>query len=284
MALPRSFLHLPANSERKRTKAYLGAADVVVLDLEDALALSEKEEGREAVRQFLRQPPPKPTVVRVNAMSTEYCFSDLEAAVSVHSQGIILPKVERGEDVRAVSWILSQIERQAGVADGATRLMPIIETAQGLVACAEIAAASPRVAQLAFGMIDLATNMGCDPTSAIALNHARFTIATASAAAGLTGPLDTAYPDIKDIDGLRNACLVARSLGFSGKGCIHPDQLAPVNDAFAPSEVEIASAQKVVEAFAAAEQQGLAAIVVDGKMVDYPVVARARALLATLRG
>jgi citrate lyase subunit beta/citryl-CoA lyase len=158
--------------------------------------------------------------------------------------------------------------------------MGIIETARGLVGVDEIAAASARLSRLMFGAVDLAADMGIEmDDSGGATAQARFAIARASRAARLHAPLDTAFTDIADPDALRATSLRARALGYSGKTCIHPSQVAVVNEVFSTSAAELAWAQKVVIAFEEAEAQGLAAFKLDGEMIDYPVVERARKLL-----
>ena len=166
---------------------------------------------------------------------------------------------------------------------GGILVMGIVETARGLVNVDAIAAASPRLRRLMFGAVDLAVDLSIDlGDDTGATTQARFAVACASRAAGLAAPMDTAYTDIPNVDGLRATAERARGLGYGGKSCIHPQQVEVVNAVFTPTEKEIAWARRVVDAFAGAEAQGLAAVTLDGQMLDYPVVLRARRLLARL--
>ena len=276
----RSYLFVPATSERKLDKAFASAADAVIVDLEDAVAVSEKPQARQTIAARLQAPAPRPAFVRVNALSTPFGFDDIEAVVSPNLVGIILPKAESARDIEIADWTLTQIERRRGVPEGATRIVPIIETARGLDQATAIAAASPRLASIAFGFVDLASDMGLDlGDDDGAIQHARFVVATASRAAGLPGPVDTAFIDIKDLDRLRRSTEQARRMGYSGKCCIHPAQIDVVNAVFSPGPEEVARARRIVEAFEQAEAGGVAALMVDGVMIDYPVVARAQRVL-----
>jgi len=276
----RSYLFVPATSERKLDKAFASAADAVIVDLEDAVAVSEKPQARQTIAARLQAPAPRPAFVRVNALSTPFGFDDIEAVVSPNLVGIILPKAESARDIEIADWMLTQIERRRGVPEGATRIVPIIETARGLDQATAIAAASPRLASIAFGFVDLASDMGLDlGDDDGAIQHARFVVATASRAAGLPGPVDTAFIDIKDLDRLRRSTEQARRMGYSGKCCIHPAQIDVVNAVFSPGPEEVARARRIVEAFEQAEAGGVAALMVDGVMIDYPVVARAQRVL-----
>lgn len=277
----RSFLFVPATSGRKIDKAYGSAADAIIIDLEDAVAIAEKPAARAALETIVPAAPPRPTWIRVNATGTDFCFDDLQASCRRGVAGILLPKVESGEQVRMVDWLMSQFERSGGLPARGIALAGIVETARGLQNVGEIASASPRLRRLMFGAVDLAADLAIDLGDDVgATTHARFAIACASRAAGLDAPVDTAYTDIANVDGLRRTTTRAKALGFTGKACIHPTQIAVVNDVFTPSAVELAWAARVVETFDAAERQGLAAVTLDGQMLDYPVVEKARRLLA----
>jgi citrate lyase subunit beta/citryl-CoA lyase len=276
----RSLLFVPATSSRKIDKAFASPADAVILDLEDAVAIAEKPAARAALAEIVSTPRPLPCWVRINAMSTPFCHRDVIAATRAGIAGIILPKVESADEIRTIDWLMSQIETDGGMPERSVGLMGIIETARGLVGVDEIAAASARLSRLMFGAVDLAADMGIEmDDSGGATAQARFAIARASRAARLHAPLDTAFTDIADPDALRATSLRARALGYSGKTCIHPSQVAVVNEVFSTSAAELAWARKVVIAFEEAEAQGLAAFKLDGEMIDYPVVERARKLL-----
>jgi citrate lyase subunit beta/citryl-CoA lyase len=277
----RSFLFVPATSGRKIDKAFASAADAVIVDLEDAVAVAEKPAARAALAAIVAAPRALPCWVRINSMGTAFCHRDVAAATIAGITGIILPKAESAAGIQAIDWLMSQIEGETGLPGGGVGLMAIIETARGLNKVDEIAAASPRLSRLLFGAVDLAADMAIDMDDAGgATAQARFAIARASRAAGLQAPLDTAFTDIRDLDALHATAMRARALGYSGKTCIHPTQVAVVNQVFSATAAELSWARKVVAAFEEAEAQGLAAFKLDGEMIDYPVVERARKLLA----
>lgn len=285
MSAPRSYLFVPATSGRKIDKAYASAADAVIVDLEDAVAISEKPAARTALAEMLAQPRAKPSWVRINATGTAFCYDDLLAVVRPGVAGVLLPKVESAGEVRMVDWLLSNLERQRALPDRGIALMGIVETASGLRRVGKIAAACPRLRRLMFGAVDLAADLGIDiGDDAGATSQARFAIACAARAAGIDAPVDTAYTEIANPDGLRKTTERARALGYTGKSCIHPSQIETVNAVFTPSAAEVTWATRVVETFATAERQGLAAVTLDGQMLDYPVVEKARRLLARVPG
>ncbi len=277
-------LFVPATSARKLEKAFTGATDGVIVDLEDAVATAEKAQARQAAAEFLAAPRGKVTFLRVNALGTPFCYDDLLTAAAASIDGVVLPKAESAADIATVDWLLTQLETRAGKPAGSLELTPIVETAKGVAAAAAIAAASPRIRRLAFGAVDLALDMDVDlQDDAGAINQARFALTLASRCAGLEGPLDTVFTDIADTAGLEASSRRARAIGFGGKACIHPAQIETVNTVFSPSAAELARARAIVDAFATAEAAGLAAVSVDGVMVDYPVVLKARRTLERSR-
>ena len=279
----RSLLFTPATSPRRVEKAFTTGADGVIVDLEDAVATAEKPAARKHLAELLAHPRDVPAYVRVNALSTPFCFEDLPIAVASAAAGIVLPKVESAEDVAIAGWMLTQLEAAQGKLAGTVELMPIVETARGMAAAHAIAAACKRlgrVRRLFYGAVDFALDLDvdlADETGAMA--QARFTLALACRAAELEGPLDSVFTAIGDPDGLRASAERARAMGFTGKAVIHPAQIETVNAAFTPSEAELARAQEIVTAFEVAEAAGLAAVSVGGLMVDYPVVLKARRTL-----
>ena len=280
----RTYLFAPGNHARKVAKVFAAGADAAILDLEDAVAVAEKEATRALVTAALKVPRPCRGFVRVNAFDTPFCQGDLAAVVGPGLDGIVLPKVETPDALLAVDGSIAELERQRGLTPGAIDLMPIIETAQGLEGVSAIAAARGRTHRLSFGAVDFARDLRMRLTvEEWELTPARARIALASRAAGLEAPVDSVYVHFRDLEGLRQSALRALTLGFQGKMCIHPDQVAPVNRAFTPSDEEAAKAEKVVAAFEQAEAAGSASIVVDGFFVDYPVVDQARRTLALVK-
>ena len=281
MQVLRSFLFAPGNHERRVQKVFEVGADAVILDLEDAVAKSEKVATRKTVVAAMQRPRKCKGYIRINSIATEFCFGDLMEVVGPGVDGIILPMTETAKHVWTVDWMIGQLERERGMPVGGIDLVPIIETGAGLAAVGEIAGAGTRVRRLAFGAGDFTLDMNLrwsrDETE---LYHARSSIVLASKAAGIEAPFDTVWANLRDPEGFAESARTAVRLGFQGKMCIHPDQVAVVNGAFSPSAEEIAHARKVVEAFKQAEAEGLASIQVDGQFVDYPIVYRAQRIVA----
>ncbi|HVC56121.1 MAG TPA: CoA ester lyase [Stellaceae bacterium] len=276
----RSFLFAPGNHARRVEKALSLDADAVILDLEDAVATAEKPATRALVAAALQRTRRGRLYVRVNAVDSEFCYGDLVAVVRPGLDGVILPKVESAAGLATIDWLLAQLERERGLMPGGIDLIPIIETARGLDRLGAILAAGTRVRRVAFGAGDftLDVNMAWSRDEA-ELAQARAAIVVASRAAGIEAPLDTVWVDLPDRDGLEASSRTALGFGFQGKMCIHPDQIAVVNRVFTPSEAEIAFAERVAAAFAKAEAEGSAAIQLDGKFIDYPIVYRAQRVL-----
>ena len=276
----RSFLFAPGNHARRVEKALSLDADAVILDLKDAVAVTEKPAARQSIAAALGRPRRGWLYVRVNAAGTDLCYADLVAVVRPGLDGVILPKVESPAALATIEWLLGQLEREHNLPQGAADLIPIIETARGLDRLGAILAAATRVRRVAFGAGDftLDVNMNWSRTET-ELAHARAAIVTASRAADFEAPLDTVWVDLADREGLEASARTALGFGFQGKMCIHPDQIAVVNRVFSPTDSEIAFAERVVAAFASAEGAGSAAIQIDGKFIDYPIVYRAQRTL-----
>lgn len=276
----RSFLFAPGNHARRVEKALSLDADAVILDLEDAVATAEKVATRELVAASLARPRRGLLYVRVNAFDTSFCYGDLVAIARTGLDGIILPKVESAAALGTIDWLITQLERDRGLTAGGIDLIPIVETARGLDGIGAILSAGTRVRRIAFGAGDFTLDVNMIWSRGEAeLAHARATIVTASRAAGIEAPLDTVWVDLADKDGLEQSARTALALGFQGKMCIHPDQIAVVNRVFTPTDAEIAFAERVAAAFADAEAKGSAAIQLDGKFIDYPIVYRAQRVL-----
>ncbi len=292
MALNRSFLFAPGNVPCRVAKAFTLEADAVIVDLEDSVAVPEKEATRESVRQALAGPRRARGYVRVNAPSTPYCYGDLVATLHKGVDGVVLPKVESAADLHAIDWLMANLERERGMEPGSTDLIPQIETAAGLQRIDRVFQARSlrpypgpwRVKRAAFGAADYGNELGLAPTlEEPELADARARVVLASRAAGLEGPLDSPWFHFKEAEAFQRALERSRRGGFQGRLCVHPDQIAPVNAAYLPSSEEVARAERIVAAFEAAEARGQAAVQVDGQMVDYPVVFRARSLLETMK-
>src|SRR5262245_33517469 len=280
----RSFLFAPGNHARKVAKVFDCGADHVILDLEDAVAKAEKVATRAPVVEALKRPRRGGAYVRVNGFNTEFCYGDAVAVVGPGLDGIILPMVESREQIVAFDWLVGALERERGLPHGGVDIIPIIETGKGIANARAIAAAGTRVKRMAFGAGDYTLDMNMEWTLAESeLEHARAEMAVASRAAGLEAPIDTVWVHINDLEGLANSAKRARQLGFQGKMCIYPPQVAPVNGAFTPTEAEIAFARRVVAAFEKAESEGSSSIQLDGYFIDYPIVYKAQRTLDAAR-
>ncbi len=283
-AVHRSFLFAPGNHPRKVEKVFDAGADAVILDLEDAVAIAEKPATRAAIVEALSRPRACLGYVRVNALETPFGFEDIMAVVGPNLDGIVLPKAESAADVFAADWLLSNLERRHAMAEGAVDLMPIIETARGIAAAREIAAAGTRVRRLAFGAGDYSRDLGLVWSFGEAeMAPARAEVVLASRLAGIEAPIDTVFIHIREADHFRASAKRAHGLGFQGKMCIHPGQVQETNAAFSPDEAEVEWSKRIVEEFGKAEAAGSASIQIDGYFVDYPIVEKAVATLAKAR-
>ncbi len=280
----RSFLFAPGNHVRRVEKALTLPADAVILDLEDAVAISEKAGTRPIVTQALTKPRTGKLYVRVNALTTEWCYADLVAVIQPGLDGIILPKVEHARELQSADWLITNLERERNIQIGAIDIIPIIETALGMSNLAGICRSGTRTRCLAFGAGDFTLDMGMVWTrnESELLPH-RAACVMESRAAGLEPPIDTVWADLRDSEGFIASARHAATLGFQGKMCIHPDQISVTNAAFSPDEATIAQAKRIVAAFDKAESEGIASIQLDGQFIDYPIVQRARRVLGAAR-
>lgn len=276
----RTVLFCPANDQKKALKAMASDADAIALDLEDAVAYSQKNTAREMLTELLSQPPSKKVFVRINAADSKYILDDILSVVSLPLDGLMLAKVKSPEDVLNVSWLLGLIEKKRGITPGKTRLIPFIESSHGVLSATEIASCSHRIMFLAFGGVDFSQEIGLRyPEESEGLFFARNQLILASFSAGINPPLDTVFPDIKNPKKLRLEAETARTLGYQGKLVIHPVQISPVNQAFTPTEEEINYARQILAVFYKSEQDGKAVAQIKGKMIEYPHIKRAKELL-----
>ncbi len=280
----RSVLFAPANHPRRAEKVFLSDADVAILDLEDAVAVSEKDAARPAAVALLKVPRTCAGYVRINGVGSPWFDQDLTAVVGPWVDGVVLPKTESAADLHAVDARLTELERACGLKLNSIDLLPLVETARGIMALETIAPAVPRVRRLAFGggdySLDLDLKWSFEESE---FAYARARLVHCSRVAGLEAPIDTVLLDIKDNARFTSSATRARGHGFQGKLCIHPDQVPLANSAFAPSASDIDRAAAIVQAFTAAEKSGAASITVAGQFVDYPVVYQAERVLAIAR-
>ena len=280
----RSMLFIPGNTPNLVVNSpYLGA-DAITFDLEDAVSPGEKDAARSLVRNTLRYLDlgGRETIVRINAIDTDYWQKDVEEMVAQGPDFLMLPKSSRPEDVRTVDEAITRAEERAG-ARRRIRLMPLIETALGVENAYAIATASPRVAALFLGAEDLTADLRCQRTKeGREIEYARTRLVTAARAADID-VYDTPFTDVNDDEGAWRDAETARALGFTGKASISPRHIQAINTVFSPSQAEVDYAYEVMEAIRMAKEQGRGAIALRGKMIDAPIVARARRTLEMAR-
>ena len=274
----RSLLYVPGSSPKFIAKAHERGADAVIVDLEDAVAPSEKTAAREALSQTVPSVGQKgaTTFVRVNN-SDERLLPDAEAACRAGADGLYIPKVSTPDLLAAIVRHIAPIEAELGRKPMV--FVPLIED-PGSVFDARPIAAGPRVLALSAGAEDLATAMGAQPTPEVLKLPKQLIHMAAKAAGVLSFGLLRTVADYSDVEGLRLAAREARDFGFDGASCIHPSVVAVLNEAFAPSEAEIAWARKVVAANAEAAAAGNGAFTLEGRFIDAPIAARAEAVIA----
>jgi len=285
MMVLRSLLFVPGNSMRMITKAATLVADGIIFDLEDAVPLADKETARIMVRDSLKAVKSDGIYlfVRVNALITGLTGEDIQRVAVDGLDGILLPKAEARSDVAELDGMLEKAEKAQGLQPGTFQIIPLVETAKGVMNAFEIATASQRIAVVSFGAGDFLRDMGRSASSITPeqteLLFARSQVVTASRAAGLPA-LDTVFLGLlTDREGFEREALIALQLGFKGKMLIHPTQIEMANRIFSPSAEEAAEARKVVAAFEEAQSRGLGAISFEGKMIDIMSYRQARDLV-----
>ncbi|MEN1967960.1 CoA ester lyase [Lentibacillus sp. N15] len=281
MTLLQTLLFAPANHPRKVQKALNLEVDAIIIDLEDACAIEEKEKSRPSVVKALQLPRTPKAYVRVNPISTPYFFGDINAVVIPNLDGIILPKVETAEDLTIADWIISSLEKELNLPYQSIDVIPIIETAKGVSNLKSILKNKKRVNRIAFGAGDFTNDLGIEwNKSSNELLYTKSKIVIESRTAKLDPPIDTVYVDLGDQEGLKEETEAAKKLGFQGKLLIHPQQIEIVKTIINPGEDEIKKAEEIIEAFEEAEKNGSSSIRVGDQFVDYPVVYNARKILS----
>ena len=283
MLISRSFLFVPADSERKLARGLESGADALILDLEDSVAAANRPTARKLARAFLEAhgADKMARYVRINPLGSGLALDDLAATVAGRPDGILLPKCVP-DDVRTLDHYLSAFEAAAGHEVGATRIIAIAtETAEAVFALGHYAGTSPRLEAITWGAEDLSACIGGNNRTLDGAYDGPYQLARslcllAAAAAGVAA-LDTIYTDFRDPEGLKTECASARRSGFTGKMAIHPAQLATINETFSTSAADRDWAERVIAAFAAQPDAGTLAL--DGKMIDKPHLVLARRLL-----
>ncbi|HUC67003.1 MAG TPA: CoA ester lyase [Stellaceae bacterium] len=280
----RSMLFVPATVPKFVERAAERGADAIILDLEDSVPVAEKPRGRELLQAAAATVARKgaDVVVRINR-PWRMALKDIEAAVSPRVQALMVTKAESADHLRMVAEIVAELELERAMTPGATKLVALIETADAFFRMAEIARAHPRLVGLSVGAEDFALSVGMLP-EAEGLFYPKQHMIIAARAAGILplGFLGT-VADFRDLDAFRATIRRSRRLGFAGASCIHPSQVPILNEEYRPSPHEVATAERAVAAYDRATAAGIGAIELDGKMIDVPVVERAKQVLTRHR-
>jgi citrate lyase beta subunit len=281
----RALLYMPGDDLRKIQKATTLDVDCICMDMEDGVAPNRKAEARAVIAQALHNLDfgRSERLVRINAVGSGLETADLEMALPARPQGVVIPKLEYAEQIQWVSQQIWKYERNAGWPEGGIRLLVVVESARGILSLAQIAAADPRLEAMIFGAEDFASDIGAIRTSAgMEVFYARSALVTHAAAFALQA-IDMVFIDFRDSEGLRREALQGAQMAFAGKQIIHPNQVAPVQEAFTPSDEAIAHARRLMAAFEQHQQAGRGAFALDDKMIDAPLVKAAERVLALAR-
>lgn len=279
--LRRTMLYIPGNNPGMIQNGGCYGADAIMLDLEDAVAVNRKDDARLLVRNLLSYVDfgDVEKTVRINGMNTDFVIPDLSMIVPAKPDAIRIPKVETIEDIQRADKLISQMEDESGLRVGTIMIHAMLETALGVENAYAIAKASPRITAITIGGQDLTADMGIQKTlGGEELSYARRRIVMAAKAARISA-IDTIWADVDDDEGLIRETRMIKELGFDGKAVINPRQIEPVHRVFLPTVSEIDKAMKIVTAFKKAQAEGVGVFAIDGRMIDAPVVARARRIL-----
>lgn len=283
--LRRSMLFVPGANAAMISNAFIYRADALMFDLEDSVILREKDAARRLVYHALRHPlyQDVETIVRVNGLDSAYGLADLEAVVRGGADIVRLPKTDTARDVTDIEQEIARIEAECGREVGSTGLLAAIESPQGITQAVAIAHASPRLIGLALGAEDYVRNLRTERSAdGIELLFARCSILQAARSAGIQA-FDTVYSDAGNDAGFLHEAALIKRLGFDGKSLINPRQIELLHNLYAPTQQEVDHAQRVVEAAEASAREGRGVVSLNGKMVDSPVIERARLVLSRAR-
>ncbi|MBN1669024.1 MAG: CoA ester lyase [Anaerolineales bacterium] len=282
MRARRALLYMPGDDLKKIQKATTLGVDCICMDMEDGVALNRKGEARKTIAQALRTLDfgKSEYLARINAVGTGLETDDLDEVLPAHPAGIVIPKIEYAEQIQWASVQIARAEREFGWPKGKIPLLVGVESARGIINLAQIAAADPRLEAVIFGADDFASDVGATRTpEAREVFYARSAVITYAAAYGLQA-IDMVYTNFHDSEGLIREALEGARMAFAGKQIIHPNQVIPVQEAFTPSDEAIAHAVRLMQEYEKHQQAGIGAFVVDGKMVDAPIVKAAERVIA----
>jgi citrate lyase subunit beta/citryl-CoA lyase len=276
----RSLLLCTPTIDRHVKSAISGNADAVMLDLESTVADSEKNVARTAAIDVLTSCCRPDIFVRINEIDSQFVFDDLLILQSPKLRGVILPRAEEARQIIVLDWMLSQLEKKFARHTAPIEIVPMIETARGVENLRDVFSASPRIQRATFGVTDYGLDLGIQLSRGESeLDYIRHRIVHVSRACGLQAPIDTAWLDPKNIEGMRVALERGKRQGFFGKLCVHPSQVEQANLLFTPSAEETAKARRIVDAFEAAMAKKVAVIYFDGRLVDLTVVRSAQRII-----
>jgi citrate lyase beta subunit len=281
----RALLYMPGDDRRKIEKATTLGVDCVCMDMEDGVAITRKSEARAVIAQAMKDLDfgKSERCIRINSVGSGFEKYDLAAAVATNPDAVVVPKIETAQQLRSISEYIEMYELASKMKIGTIRMLVGVETARGILNLKEIAEADRRLEAIIFGAEDYAASVGATRTrESTEVLYARSAVVMACAANELQA-IDMVYIDFRDAEGLRAEADQGAQLGFSGKQIIHPNQVAPVQEAFTPSGEAIEYAQRVVATFAASQKEGRGAFALDGKMIDMPLLKNAQKVLERAR-
>jgi citrate lyase subunit beta/citryl-CoA lyase len=280
----RSFLFVPGNRERMLAKSLTTAADALLLDLEDAVPAAEREAALDMVAAFLPTARPRPVFVRINHPSDEHSEVEVRRLAALSVTGFFVPKVESAAEVQTVDRWITEVEAEAGLPAGEIVLVPVVESALGLLRAFESASAAPRVGSIGLASGengDFQTDVGYDwSPQGHELLFARSKLVVDARAAGLPYPIDGVFADLDHEDDLITETTESKRLGFKGRMVIHPKQVDPVNRIYTPGSDEVAYYRRLLIAYDEAVAAGRGSANFEGKMIDYAMAERARSVIA----
>jgi len=269
--LRRAMLYIPGGNEKMLGKSLGVQADSLIIDLEDSVAPQVKKDARELVKKFIRESNfgEKEVTVRVNSLKTEFGREDIQAMVQAQPHTLIIPKVDRGEDLKEVDRLMTQVEKDQGYPEGGVKIMPLIETPWGIINITEIAMSTSRLSGLLFGAGDFTKETrGKISRERPELYYPLMKIVIAARAANIDA-IDTPYFDVKDSEGCEINARQAKWMGYDGKSAIHPSQVDVINKVFTPTAEEVEYAKKVIEVYQKAEAEGKGATQLNGQLIEH---------------
>jgi len=276
----RSLIFVPGNNPRFLEKAKSLSADIVCFDLEDSVPDKEKKKARTLIKNALKKRSQYSASIfaRTNSPDSNKIEADLKEIVHKGVDGIVIPKVNSAKEIKKIEKTISSLEKKRKIRG--IRLIPSIESALGVINCYEIASSSKRIDAIVFGIFDLLNDVGIEYTKGnpLGAKYSRYKVPVAATAAGVFA-IDGIWQDIKDTSGLKKDCEIGKSLGYTGKSVIYPDQVKTVHKIFHPNKTEVAWAKKVCNIYKKSSKKGKGATVIDGKMIDEVHYKRAKALL-----